>query len=375
MRISPSVLAVAGCVVVGGYLWIGGDEAPAQAERAATAQPAAIPAMAPRLPSVEGEPELEAEDDEKIEEAMRGLTPLEDPAELAFVFTVDGESYLQLSTEERAEERGSARMFEDDGVFAVVAPVTTAAMPAELRAWEGRSVLVDGVCRARVVGFAEVSRISGEPPAPSDEDSDGGSGEGSDEDGTEADDAPATWTIESVVDSGVVLAARLDDCAGTWARSTDYSPAAVAVKLEAPELEEAAREELLARKDVDPTQKEWAEAGGEGDWRDAAEVVTQVYQHPLTDERWVFAQARRFGGCGDPGFGMMAAYRANADGTLRRVADLEFGYDTLAGVMDVDGDGQPELMLGEGNGAELVDLANQRHASIGVEYRYTGCGC
>jgi hypothetical protein len=89
----------------------------------------------------------------------------------------------------------------------------------------------------------------------------------------------------------------------------------------------------------------------------------------------VFVQARRHGGGGDPGFAVMAAYRANADGTVRRVADLDFGYDHLAGVVDVDGDGQPELMLGGGTHAELVDLANERHDSISVDYRSYGCGC
>ena len=367
MRISPSYLALAGCAVVGGYLLVGDDEAPAQPVRVAATRPAAIPAMFPRLPSVDAEPEIEVEideeaDEETSEEAMRGLAPLEDLAELAFVFSVDGVSYVRLSSEERALARGSARMIEEDGVYAVVAPVTTAAMPAELRAWAGRSVLVDGVCRARVVGFAEVSRISGDPADPYREDM----GEGGE---------PATWTIESVTDSGVVLAAELDGCTGTWARSTDYSPAAVAAKIDAPELEEAARKDLLARGDFDPTQEAWTAAGGEGDWRDAAEVVTQVYQHALTDERWVFVQARRPGGCGEPGFDVMAAYRANADGTVRRVADLEFGHDDIAEVVDVDGDGQPELLLGDGNHAELVDLANERHESISVPYRSFGCGC
>jgi hypothetical protein len=366
MRISPSYLALAGCIVAGGYLLVGGDEAPAKQARAATVRSAAIPAMSPRLPDVDREPELEveAEEEELEEEEMRGLAPLEDPAELAFVFSLDGVSYVRLSSEERALVRGSARMIEEDGVYAVIAPVTAAAMPAELRAWAGRSVLVDGVCRARVVGFAEVSRISGEPSDPYGDGDDPGEG-----------DEPAAWTIESVTDTGVVLAAELDGCTGTWARSTDYSPAAVAVKIDAPALEDAARKELLARTVLDPTQDEWIAAGGEGDWRDAAEVVTQVHQHPLTDERWVFVQARRHGTCGDPGFAVMAAYRAKADGTVRRVADLEFGYDDLAEVVDVDGDGQPELMLGSGDHAELVDLANERHESISVEYRSFGCGC
>jgi hypothetical protein len=71
----------------------------------------------------------------------------------------------------------------------------------------------------------------------------------------------------------------------------------------------------------------------------------------------------------------MAAYRANADGTVRRVADLKFGYDDIAGVVDVDGDGQPELLLGDGTRAELVDLANEHHGAIRVEHRSYGCGC
>jgi hypothetical protein len=364
MRISPSYLALAGCVAFGGYLLIGDDEAPAHQARGATALTAASPATSPRLPGEDDEPEAEIDEEveEVEEEAMRGLASLEDPAEFAFVFSVDGVSYVRLSTEERALARGSERLIEEDGVHAVVAPVAIAAMPAELRAWAGRSVLVDGVCRARVVGFAEVSRISGDPPDSYGDDEDEGA-------------APAKWTIESVTDTGVVLAAKLDGCTGTWARSTDYSPAAVAAKVDAPELEEAARKELLARHDSDPTQEAWTGAGGEGDWRDAAEVVTQVYQHALTDERWVFVQARRHGGCGDPGFAVMAAYRANADGTVRRVADLQFGYDTIAGVVDFDGDGQPELLLGDGNRAELVDLANERHESIHVPYHSYGCGC
>jgi hypothetical protein len=365
MQLSPSYLALAGCVVVGGYLLVGDNEAPAEPASATTVRSAAIPAPIPS-PGGDDEEEIEEETEEEVEEveeeAIRGLAALEDPAELAFVFSVGGESYVRLSSDERALARGSARLIEDDGVYAAVAPVPTDAMPAELRAWAGRSVLVDGVCRASVVGFAEVSRISGEATNPySDEEEEG--------------DAPAEWTLESVIDTGVVLAAKLDRCTGSWARSTDYSPAAVAAKIEAPELAAAASKDLLARTDVDSTQEEWRDAGGEGDWRDAAEVVTHVHQHPLTGERWVFVQARRYGGCGEPGFDMMAAYRANADGTVRRVADLDFGYDDITGVVDVDGDGQPELTLGGGNRTELVDLANERHGSISVEYRHYGCGC
>lgn len=362
MPISPSYLALAGCVVVGGYLLAGGDEAPVAQPHAPAARTAELPAPLLARPAAAVEPVLAEPAVEIEDEPIRGLAAIEDRAELAFVFSLDGDSYLELSSDARALVRGTARLVEEDDVHAVIAPVATDAMPADLRAWAGRSVLVDGECLARVVGFAEVSRIAGEAADPYAE-------EGEDH------PEPAAWTIESITETGVVLAAKLDGCSGTWARSTDYAPAAVVAAIEAPALAEAAKQELLARRDADPTQDEWRDAGGEGDWRDAAEVITQVYQHPLTDERWVFVQARRHGSCGDPGFQVMAAYRASSDGTVRRVADLSFGHDTLAGAVDLDGDGQPELLLGEGNRTELVDLANEHHGSIGVEYRSYGCGC
>ncbi len=357
-------LALAG-LVGGGYLLIGDEPAGPAPKSETPVRRAAIVStfVAPRtLPSLLVAP-AEIVDDEIVEEEIRGHSPIDDPAELAFVFSIDGVSYVRLSSEERATSRGRERMIEDEGMHAVVAPVTTAAMPESLRGWAGKSVLVDGTCRAKVVGFAEVSRVTGDAADSYDYEPD---------DGVEPD---PSWTIEAVVETGVVLAARLDDCAGTWARSEEFSPAAIVAKIDSPALEWAAREDLFARADVDPTQDSWIEGGGTGDWRDAAEVVTHVVHHPLTNEDWVFVQARKHGSCGDPGFATMAAYRANTDGTVKRMADLNFGYQDIGEVVDLDGDGQPELILGGGDDAELVDLANEQHASIYVPERHYGCGC
>lgn len=359
-----SCLALA-ALVGGGYFLFDGDDAVSPvSSRSGSAPPrTATVAMvrAPRAPSLVVEPAIEDEIEDKIEEPMRGHAIIEDPAELAFVFSVDGVSYVRLSYDERATSRGEATLTEEGGVYAVVAPVTARAMPRHLRAWSGRSVLVDGVCRARVVGFAEVSRVSGDPSEPWDDD---------------GDNHRETWTVDSVTEANVVLAAKLDGCSGTWARSEDYSPAAIVAKIDAPGLEDAARADLLARVDGDLTQDSWKEAGGTGDWRDAGEIVASVYRHPLTDEQWIFVQARKYGSCGDPGFAVMAAYRANDDGTVRRVADLTFGYDAIREVVDLDGDGQPELFLGDGgDSSELVDLANESHESISVAHHSYGCGC
>ena len=117
MRISPSYLALAGCVVVGGYLLVGDgdDEASAQPAPVAAARPSATPAKAPRLPDVDAEPEIDVATDEAAEEEeMRGLTPLEELAELAFVFSVDGVSYVR-AVQRRARARSRHRRADRGG--------------------------------------------------------------------------------------------------------------------------------------------------------------------------------------------------------------------------------------------------------------------
>jgi len=368
MRLT-AYLALAACVGLGGYLVSDEDTSPAR-PAARSPRIATLPAIAvpPSLPEDDA-PAPEIEDVGTIdieEEAIRGHEPITDPAEFAMVFAVQGTSYLRLSGDDVPDEervvRGSPEVLEDDGVYSVVVPVALGAVPPELRAWAGRDVLVDGTCRARIVGFANISRVSGE------------AGDAWDYENEQEREVPA-WTAEAVVASNVTLAAKLDGCHGTWARAESYSPAAVAAKIDAPALESAALADLLAKTDDDELQRSWAEMGGEGDWRDAAEVVSHVYQHPLTNERWVFVQARKLGSCGDASFDVMAAYRAREDGTVRRVADLDFGYETIEQVVDLDGDGQPELVLGEGDHSALVDLANERHESIHVPYHSYGCGC
>jgi hypothetical protein len=71
----------------------------------------------------------------------------------------------------------------------------------------------------------------------------------------------------------------------------------------------------------------------------------------------------------------MAAYRVRADGTVRRAADLDYAHSTIDQIVDLDGDGQPELVLGGGESSELVDLANAHHESIYVPNHSHGCGC
>jgi hypothetical protein len=343
------------------------DAEPAVADAATHVIPRAAvtaPSHARARPQLASVATVVDDSDELELEEVRGHAPIEDPAELAFVFSVGGETYLRLSEVERASARGAARMVDDgEDLLAVVAGVEPHALPAHLRSWVGRDVVVDGECQARVVGFAEVSRVSGPPPRLWDDE---------EEDEREAPD----WTAASIVEhGGVTLAARLDRCEGMWARATDYSPAAIAARIEAPALEAAARAELLARAEHDAVQDQWRDSGGEGDWRDAASITTGAYLHPHTEETWIFVRAVNDGPCGEPNVARMAAYRVVA-GKPRPFAELDFAYSTILQVVDLDGDGQPELILGESDHVRVVDLANEYHTAIDVpSFADHGCGC
>lgn len=357
-----------GTAVLGGFLMMSRSEEKAAAQKPVAAKPRAAKFTVTPQPVLPASHDIDldiVDEEEVIEEepeAARGHADIDDPAEFAMVFTIRGTSYVRLSMEEdeRASVRGAAKLVEEDGVTNVIAPVAVNAMPVKLRSWSGKRVMVDGTCSARVVGFAEVSRLAGEREPDWNEEK-------------EAYEPTEPWTIDEIVERNVTLAAVLDGCTGTWARASDYSPAAIATAIDAPELETAAITELLA--DDDELQDDWKSQGGEGRWQDAADVAVSAYQHPLTEERWVFVQAHRAGGCGEPGFSRMAAYRAGADGKLRKLADLDYGYDTIRDVVDLDGDGQPELLLGGGDRSTLVDLANQHHDSISVPENHYGCGC
>lgn len=359
------------CALVGGYAVVR-DNAPsaAPASNAVVAEAGAAPRFVPPprppvLPSIDVSDEEPATDDDGVsEEPIRGLDPISGPDELAMVFSVDGEWYLRLSEEERAEARGRARMVVDGYTHSVVAPVSASALPATFADWKSREVFVNGTCRSRVVGFAEISRAAGDPEG------------GYDKEGDEY--IPGVWTIETLTAANVTLAAKLDgNCEGTWARATDHSAPAVARSLEDPELEQDALADLLRNAEPQLTV-EWSEMGGEGDWRDEVEVVTKTYEHSLTGERWVFVQAHAgYGGCGDPSVSLMAAYRTGDDGTLVRAATLDYAHSTLRDVVDIDGDGQPEMMFGDDDASTtVVDLANRTADSIYVNsYAHEGCGC
>jgi hypothetical protein len=80
-------------------------------------------------------------------------------------------------------------------------------------------------------------------------------------------------------------------------------------------------------------------------------------------------------GCGDPYVSHMAVFRTGKGGKLRHVAKLDYVTSDIQDVVDIDGDGQPELVVGEGDSSQLVDLTNAMLDTISVSSHDYGCGC
>jgi hypothetical protein len=171
-------------------------------------------------------------------------------------------------------------------------------------------------------------------------------------------------------------AARLEgDCDGTWARATQHTPAAIARFVDDPELVALAKKQILGE-DVATLQAEWSEQGGEGAWQDAVEVTARSYEHPGTGEIWIFTSATKDGSCGDPALYVNAAYRvSDTDGSLTRVASPTWSADAILQVVDLDDDGEVEVIVGADDSSELVDMTNTTQRSISVPYHSYGCGC
>lgn len=366
-----SLLVLGGLVGVGTYL-VSGDApaAPAAAVTVKVDAPvrprASVPTATPSLPSlpmttpVLDEVAFEPSDEMMLE--VHGLAPLEDESELAMVFSAGGELWMRIA-EDAEGVTGGRKEFHEGDVNAVIAPVSLAALPTELRHFERMTVLVDGTCAARVDGFAKIARAGGQA----------GEGRFDDEGNYLGEDA---WTADMVEQDGFLLAARLvGDCDGTWARSTQHAPAVIAEHVDDPELIALATQQILGE-DRAANQIEWAAQGGEGPWQDAVDVAARSFQHPGTGEIWIFASATKEGGCGDPALYVNAVYRlSDTDSSLTRVASPEWATSSIRQVVDVDDDGEVEIIVDSYNGTDLVDMMNTTHRSLSVPFHSYGCGC
>ncbi|MBC7975581.1 MAG: hypothetical protein H7138_11415 [Myxococcales bacterium] len=355
---------VAGCVVTAAAWLVPPSQAPAAKVSVAipvVVPPAAEPVAAP------------------VEPVVAAVAPVRS-SELMFVFQADGDTYMKLATLEAAKSadgeapedggdhsgvamprHGKLRHSHgEDGVDAVTASVALRHVPAAYATWQGQKVKVDNICEATVIGFAVVARVTGDPSY---------AGEAE------------TWTAASVMANGSrMLAAKLDDCVGTYARTASLPNVVVPTKLVDAKLQQAAIAALIASPASQETQRAWdAQRTDTGRapnlWHSDGAVTAEVLRHPITGEIFVSAHGRADGGCGDPEANVWGLFRV-VDGSLVPVQLRQLGeIRTIDALIDLEGDGDFELLgkpwLGD---AELLTRASGDEIdSLSVPFH--GCPC
>jgi len=291
-------------------------------------------------------------------------------SELWFVFSARGDSFLRLAPIAGADEdNGGIAMpphqalahLHEDGVEISIADLAKGDEPAAYAAWRGRRVKVDNTCEATIVGFSVVARLTGDPAYADKQ----------------------VWDADTVFAAGhPMLAAELDGCTGTFARSAALPDVAMPIKLHDAALEQAAIEALIASAPAREVDRAWAEQSAAQDaktvpWRDPGTVVAEVLRHPGTGETFVSVHGHVSGGCGDPTVNVWGLFRAH-DGALEplqlRALEGE-DIDTIITLLDVEGDGEFEL-LGRpwlGDGERLIRANGDPMAELSLSF--FGCPC
>jgi len=337
-------------------------EAPRRVEVPALALEAREPAAAVHEVALEEEaPEPEAAEPLASIRPSRTMDAIEDPADFTFAVEIGGTTYIRLGDLAVDADRDRAELVQDDYVTSAIAPISAGALPEELRPWRGRRVLVNGTCAARVVGFAEIGRVSGDPYVVS----------------PDEDRAGARWTVETAFSHGrTMIAGALDrDCRGSWARAADRPAIGRAIAVADARLERAARGAFLAAY-ADLIAAGWREAGQAGDWRDHVTLEARIVQHSLTGARWAYVHARKSGGCGDHDVNVAATYRAAADGSLTAAETAGFPGSVLEALVDLDGDGWFARLVVHTDPADrsLVGPVDETELAA-IDVPFHGCGC
>jgi hypothetical protein len=327
-------------------------------------------------------------------------TPVAEPLEPGFALVFDraGATYVHLQdmdaidmsedTEEDLAELGDAEEgddFEEDvrparaplpphaspvlvrveGMpAAAVAAVKTEDLPASIAAWQGREVLVDGVCRARVTGIDLVARVYSEDLAYDAEQQ------------QLSDTAVARMIFD---DAGhLVLAARLDACQGTYAQPADVMAAAIPARLlDSHPAVPAALRALQHSAPGRVAQRMWRENDYEGTWWQDADVTTHVLQHPRTGEVFLSVHAQADVECGGLEISLWGMYRVTSGPagieplTERRLDNVR----ELQTFLDIDGDGRFEMLAASRWGMDTFLLGADGGREAMLHLPYVGCQC
>lgn len=272
-------------------------------------------------------------------------------ADVHLVFTVGAERWVALDDGSASDLTAYSRpvLFATDGVDGVaIAAVEPARLPEPARAWRDRVVVVGGACREQLAAFAYIGRATGDLAYNNDDHG-----------------HHPPWTPAWIAERGrVVLAARLSRCSGAFAQP---AAAATAVAFErvtgnaASAAAAKARAALLASSFAAKAADDWREAEVTTPWTQDVRVDVIVARDPRNHATWVSARVHTRFRSGQPFASFWGLFRLQADGSLEQVALLEPRLEQINSLVDLDGDGTPELI-----GSALVkgEIALDAHGDV-----------
>lgn len=319
--------------------------------------------VAPVLPTPVSAPAVEAP---KAEPAAPAEVPavVTGQGDISVVFTAQGKTYVKLaelggdSADALSIPRhGRVRMGRDDYKLAGIAEVATRDVPAMFGGWEHKRVRVDSTCEASVTGFAVVAQLSGDPDY-------AGVNE---------------WSKRTILENGhPVLAARLDNCTGSYARDAALSNVVVPERSHDAAIENAARALLIASNASREIQKTWdAELQGKAPkWYANDAIKTEVVRHPRTGEVFVSAHGQVSASCGDPTANLWGLFRVEQDGSLK-VVELHplDSLDQIDGLLDIENDGSFELIGKKFLDEDIVIARGSGEVLDRLFVPFYGCPC
>jgi len=311
-------------------------------------------------PAAEPQPELVPIASTTTARDERQAAPSNRPG---FVIEVDGATWMVLDVDATTlDSHRAPHLARGEFASDTVALLRDRDLTAELRAWRGQDVIVDGTCTDTLHDFALISQVTGDP--------------------VYADDGTQRWTTATIEANGShLVAAKLARCTGRYARAAS-APAAVpfAELSDGDALASQATAQLLASATGRAARAKFDEQytvneRPQVDFDEVAQLSTKVARDPRTGTTWISVHAHADFSCGGPDVNFFGLYRV-AEGALVMVREQPSpdlaGLDAL---VDLDGDGVPELL---GNGWLSPNRAfyNQDlEPIVTYEVPFFGCPC
>ncbi|HEY4178543.1 MAG TPA: hypothetical protein VGM90_16965 [Kofleriaceae bacterium] len=308
-------------------------------------------------------------------EASTLVAPTRTSRDVSLVFSTEGHTFMKIADLDAdhlpAHVAPTLMHSTKDYTYTATANVAAAEVP-QYTPWLMRDVIVDGVCTARVTGFAIASRVSGDIGY-------------ADSQGAENGESDTEWTAHSVLRLGSpMLVAELEGCPGgkVFARGADLKDPIAMRVVQDKKLAGAAKRALIRSPQSAAAQKEWDDP----EWAPtempkkwyadpSTTWTTQILVHPVTGAKFVSVHAAQPFTCGTPFANVWGLYRVGDDNALVPVANASLGdISDIEELVDLDGDGELEVIGVPFIGGRIV---NDIHGTTlqKLDEQFYGCPC